>query len=106
MSSIQVYHENILKSIKNNKRNTHEELVIYGDKGLRVKYFHVEGDNVEKITVTSKDGKYYLKTTTNKETNVEELDSKGLMSALKQPKLKFSLEYLKDVLKSLKGGKR
>uniref|UniRef100_A0A6C0EC76 Uncharacterized protein n=1 Tax=viral metagenome TaxID=1070528 RepID=A0A6C0EC76_9ZZZZ len=93
-------------TIKDGKKVVHEEYVINGTKGLRIKYYHKENDNIEKIVVGTKgDGNYFLKTTKNKDTKTEEnLSKDDLLKVLKKDKsLDFALDYIK---KEMKGGSR
>lgn len=99
---VQILFSSSVQKIQNNVRTVDEEYIIRGDKGLKIKYFNVRGDDIEKIVITGKDNEYKMKKTLG--TNVVEstLDNKGLSTELKSSKLKFAKEYLKDLLK---GGK-
>ena len=99
---VQILFSSSVQKIQNNVRTVDEEYIIRGDKGLKIKYFKVRGEDIEKIVITGKDNEYKMKKTLG--TNVVEstLDNKGLSSELKSSKLKFAKEYLKDLLK---GGK-
>jgi hypothetical protein len=110
MSVINVYHEIRNVSIKKGKKVVDEEYLIQGEKGLKIKYFHKDDKDSEKIVITGKDGVYKMKSTVNGETEEKDLDEKGLEKELKG-KLKFAKEQLKGGAKKpndsdLIGGKR
>lgn len=109
MSVINIYHEIKNVSIKKGKKVVDEEFLIQGEKGLKIKYFHKDDKESEKIVITGKDGVYKMKSTTNGETEEKELDEKGLEKELKG-KLKFAKEQLKGGAKKpetdLEGGRK
>lgn len=94
MSNIQVLHDYRKLSIKDGEKVLHEEYVIKGEKGLKIKYYLKDKDNNEKIVITGKDGQYKMKTTFNKEVSEKDLDDKGLKFELKD-KLNFAKPLLK-----------
>jgi hypothetical protein len=102
--SINVLYSSSVQKIVDGVKTVDEEFVIKGEKGLKVKYYNVRGDKKEKIVITGKDGEYKMKKTSNGEVTESDLDSDGLKSELKSPKLKFASSYLKSSDK--KGGSK
>jgi hypothetical protein len=98
----QVLYISTVQKILNDVRTVDEEYIIRGDKGLKIKFYKVRGTDIEKIVITGKDGAYVMKKTSNSDITETNLDSKGLSTELKSPKLAFAKEYIKD----LKGGKK
>ena len=110
MSVINVLHDYRNLSIKKGKKILDEEYVIKGEKGLKIKYFHKDDKESEKIVITGKDGNYKMKSVINGETTERELDEKELEKELKGSKLKFAKEQLKGGARSkeddLVGGRK
>jgi len=110
MSVIEVLHDVRNMSIKKGKKNVDEEYVIQGEKGLKIKYFHKDDKESEKIVITGKDGKYKMKSTVNGEVTEKDLDEDDLKKELKGSKLKFAKEQLKGGAKKadidLAGGRK
>lgn len=100
---VQILYSSSVQKIQNDVKTVDEEYIIRGDKGLKIKYFNVRGEDVEKIVITGKDSEYKMKKTHNGTVVESNLDNKGLATELKSSKLKFAKEFLKDILK---GGKR
>lgn len=96
---VQSLYSNNLVKIVDGKKFAEEQYVIIGDKGVKIKYYSVEKDKVEKITIIGKDGKYKMKETKSGNIVESDIDNKGLSSALKMDKLKFAKEYIKDIIK-------
>jgi hypothetical protein len=110
MSVINVLHDYRNLSIKKGKKILDEEYVIKGEKGLKIKYFHKDDKESEKIVITGKDGNYKMKSVINGETTERDLDEKDLEKELKTSKLKFAKEQLKGGARSkeddLVGGRK
>ena len=107
MSNITLLHDIRNVSIKDGKKLVNEEYIIKGDKGLKIKYYHKEDDDIEKIVITGSDDKYKMKYYKNKEDVVEtEFNSeKELMAEIKKnKKLKFAVEQMKGGAVQLEGG--
>jgi hypothetical protein len=102
----QILYSSSVQKILNDVRTVDEEFIIRGEKGLKIKFYKVRGTDVEKIVITGKDGKYIMKKTSNKDTVESELDNKKLGVELKSSKLAFAKDYLKDLSKDLKGGRK
>ena len=64
--------------LKKGKKIVDEEYVIQGEKGLKIKYFHKDDKESEKIVITGKDGKYKIKSTVNGEVTEKDLDEYDL----------------------------
>jgi len=95
MSVIEILHDVRNMSIKKGKKNVDEEYVIQGEKGLKIKYFHKNDNESEKIVITGKNGKYKMKSVINGEVNEKDLDEEEFKKELKGSKLKFAKEQLK-----------
>ena len=102
--SINILYSSSIQKIVDGVKTVDEEYIIKGDKGLKVKYYNVRGDKIEKIVITGKDGSYKMKKSVNKEITESDLDDAGLKAELKTSKLKFAAPYLKSSDK--KGGRR
>ena len=101
MSEIQFLYEKTNKSIKDGKKIIHEESIVSGDKGLIIKYFHKEDENVEKITIRQENGKFKIVRMSDGKSEEEILAKNDLIDRLTKIKyLKFALDYLKE----MKGG--
>ena len=94
MSVVEVYHEVKNVSMKKGKKIIDEEFLIQGEKGLKIKYFHKDEKNSEKIVITGKNGVYKMKSVINGVTEEKDLDEAGLQKELKG-KLKFAKDQLK-----------
>ena len=93
-----LYSNNLLKIIKDTKV-AEEEYVVVAEKGVKIKYYKMENKKMEKIVITGKNGKYEYKSTVDKD--VETLSFDSLKKAIaKDSRLKFALEYVKDIIKS------
>ena len=92
------------KSVQNGKVVIHEEQVIHGDDVFKFKYYHKEGDKIDKVTGIRKDGDSYVIITQKGEKKEQETLSKDevIKMLTKQKHLKFALEYIA----SMKGGKK
>lgn len=104
-SDLKFLHQVSNVSIKDGKKVVHEEQVIHGERGLKFKYYHKEGDKVEKITGIQKpDGSWVIITVDGGDKKEEEnVTKEDVLKLLKKEKhLAFALEYIKDV----KGGLR
>lgn len=97
---VETFYSSSVQKIVNDVKTIDEEYIIRGDKGLKIKYFKVRGNNKEKIVITAKGGenKYIVKKTVNDEVTENTVDSKGLATELKSSKLAFAKEYVKDLL--------
>jgi hypothetical protein len=102
-----LYSNNLLKIIDGVKVATEEQFVL-SEKGMKIKYYAVKNNIVEKITIIGKDGSYHMKKIVGDTIVENDLDNKGLVSALKDSKLKFAKEYIKLSTKSgeMEGGIR
>lgn len=92
-----------VQQIKDGTRIVDEQYVIVGEKGIKIKYYCVKNDDIEKIVITGKDGEYTMKKTKDNNTVESKLNNKDLLNELKDSKLKFAKDYIKD---SLKGGSK
>jgi len=92
------------KTIHNDKKVIHEEEVVHGPKGLKFKYYHKEGDKIQKIVgVQTADGSFVVITTVGDKKDSQTLSKDEVIKMLtKEKHLKFALDYIKN----LKGGRR
>ena len=95
MSVIEILHNYKNESIKKGKKMVDEEFLIKGEKGMKIKFYHKDDDQSEKIVITGKDGKYKMKTYINKDVTEKDLDEEEFKKELKSSKLKFAKEQLK-----------
>jgi len=106
-SDITLLHDVRNVSVKDGIRKVHEEFVIQGDKGLKIKFYNKENDNINKIVITGKGDEYKMKTYKNKDPgNEETLTKTQLMDVLKKNKLlSFAKEQMKGgAITELSGG--
>src|SRR5277367_162307 len=109
MSTITYLYEETSNSIIDGKKIVNEERIIMGTKGLSIKYFHKEGDSVDKVVIYEKDGKYYLKSGSKDDQKDEEISRDDLIKFLEKDKrMKFAADFVKDFKKKGKqdGGKK
>ena len=97
---LEVLYSSSVQKIVNSVRTVDEEYVIRGDKGLKIKFYKVRGNNIEKIVITGKDGDYKIKKTIDTKVTEGTLDKKGLVAEMKSTKLAFAQPYIKDLLKA------
>lgn len=101
--SIKMLYKNDQMSIKNGKKEVNEEYLIHGEKGLKIKFYRQVDDKKEKVTILSKDDKFFVKTESNGKVQEEILSKDELLKKVEKNKdLSFAIEHLK----TMKGGKR
>ena len=93
---VETFYSSSIQTIVKGVKTVDEEYIICGDKGMKIKYFKVRGNNKEKIVITGKDGNYVMKKTVNDEVEETTLDKKGLATALKLKDLAFAKKYIKE----------
>ena len=104
-STLTFMHQISQKSVVDGKVVVHEEYIADGEKGLLIKHYHKEGDNKSKfIAKTNSSGTFDVKI-------IENDDFKEHKDVTKAELLKMvakdkNLEFAKEYLKKLKGGKR
>lgn len=96
--SAQTLYRSLVQQVKDGKNCIDEQFVLVGEKGIKIKYYHVKDNKKEKISITGKDGSYNLKKINDDVVVESVIDNKGLVAELKSSKLKFAKEYLKTVL--------
>ena len=91
-------HELTSREKKDGKWLIHEESIIHGDRGLSFKYYHKEGDSIEKITGRQNpDGTFALTTIANGQKESRILSRDDLLKELGKLKhLKFAVDYIKS----------
>ena len=111
MSGLTLLHEVTSKSISNGKVVMNEEVITSGSKGLKIKFYHKEGDKKEKITIikTGSD-EYTIITVKNDDKSTETVTQSELFSRIEKSKtLKFAKEFIKEIESasiSQRGGKK
>ena len=97
-------YENRTALIKGEKKMIHEESVKRENNTLIIKYYHKENDMEEKIVLVGEnDGSYKMKHAINKEEKPrQEMTEKDFLAMLKDEKLKFAQEHLKEIKKASK----
>lgn len=93
---VETYYSSSVQSIVNGVKTVDEEFIICGDKGMKIKYYKVRGNNKEKVVITGKDGNYVMKKTVNDNVEESNIDKKGLTAALKLKDLSFAKKYIKE----------
>ena len=106
---LKILHSEVSKHVEGDKRETHEEFMIHGDKGFSAKYYHKDSKQEIRIVVTKKDDMYILKTKLGDKEDVKTLTKAELIKELsKQKELKFIVDYLskaKDLSRSKRSKK-
>lgn len=92
------------RSIENGVEIVHEELVVHGDRGLTFKYYHKEGNVIEKVRGKQNDDNTFSVTIqSGDKTEEHTLKKEDLVKMLNKDK---HLKYMIDYIKSQKGGVR
>lgn len=104
-NKVKFLHEVATKEISGDKKIIHEEYIIDGEKGLMIKYYHKEGDAIEKIVIMKKGDQYSVRVTKGDKDKMEEsnMSKDELMKMLGKHK---GMKFAADFLKSQKGGKK
>jgi hypothetical protein len=108
--SAKFLHEVNEKQVKDGKVMVHEELIIHGDKGVTMKFYHKENDKIMKVVIVKKPEGYLLKTVMDGKADESTMSKSDLLKEVKKHKqLKFILDYLesaKDLARPVKRGSR
>ena len=90
-------HELTSREKKDGNWVVHEEMLVHGDRGLSFKYYHKEGNSIEKITGRQNpDGTFILITTINGEKETRTLSQDQLVKDLSKLKhMKYATDYIK-----------
>lgn len=99
-STIKTLYHNTLTTINNGKKIIHEEYIIYGSKGLTIKFFHAEGDKKTKHIIRhEKDDKFILMSTVDaKKYPAETMTKTELLDKINKDKnMKFAVDFLKKM---------
>jgi len=100
--SLKFLHKVLNESLKNGVRETYEEQIIEGPRGITIKMFKKDASGVERILIVGKDDSYKMKIQHGEKKNEKDLTLKEMLSELKNNKaLKFAVEFSK----TQKGGK-
>jgi len=109
-SAVKILHSQVSKHVEGDKRETHEEFMIHGDKGFSAKYYHKDSKQEIRINVNKKDDKYVLKTKMGDKLDEKVLSKADLIKELsKHKELKFVVDYLnksKDLSRTKSGSKK
>jgi hypothetical protein len=107
---VKILHSQVSKHVEGDKRETHEEFMIHGDKGFTAKYYHKDAKQEVRIVVSKKDDKYVLKTKMGDKVDEKTLSKADLLKELsKHKELKFVVDYLskaKDLSRSKSGSRK
>lgn len=102
LSGLTFLHKIVKQSVENDKVSTYEENVIDGARGLFIKFYSKENNNIKKITVhKNSDGTYTAKIDGNTETLNSVKDLQAFVK--KTAELDFAKKYVSG-LKEQKGG--
>lgn len=108
--SAKFLHEVNEKQVKDGKVMVHEELIIHGDKGVTMKFYHKENDKIMKVVIVKKPEGYLLKTVMDGKAGESTMSKADLLKEVKKHKqLKFIQDYLesaKDLARPVKRGSR
>lgn len=92
-------------NVHDGKVVVHEEEVVHGEKGLKIKYYHKENNKIDKfVAVQKEDGSFIVIVTADGQKGEGQPMSKDdVIDLLKKHKhLKFALDYVKTI----KGGRK
>jgi hypothetical protein len=100
--SLKYLHRVVNESLKNGVKETYEEFIIQGEKGVTIKMFKKDADGMERIVISGKEDKYKMKSQKGDKKDEKDLTLKEMLAELKSNKaLKFAAEFAK----TQKGGK-
>ena len=103
MSKLNFLHDVKNRSIKDDKVTVDEEYIIDGPKGITIKYYHKEGTEIEKISISGKDDSYRMIVISGGEKKESTLSKSDLAKEIAKNK---KLAFAKDYSKSQKGGRK
>lgn len=103
MSKLNFLHEVKNRSIKDDKVQVHEETIIDGPKGVTIKYYHKEGTDIEKISISGKDDSYKMVVISGGNKTEHTLSKSDVAKEIAKNK---KLGFAKDFSKAQKGGKK
>jgi hypothetical protein len=91
-SKLNYLYQNTQKSVKDDKVEVLEEIVVDGPRGLKINYYMKSGNTVEKIVIFGKDDSFKMKSVDGEKT----LTKTELLNEIKSnKKLKFASEFAK-----------
>lgn len=83
--------------VNNGKRTVNEEGIYNGPRGLTMKHYCNDGDNVEKMVVVKRNGKYVIKTIKNGIKEECEYNDEELVNLLRaNSRYKFIVDFLRS----------
>jgi len=103
MSKLNFLHDVKNRFIKDDKVQVDEEYIIDGPKGLTIKYYHKEGTEIEKVTISGKDDNYRMVVISGGDKKESTLSKSDLVKEIGKNK---KLGFAKDFLKTQKGGRK
>lgn len=103
MSKLNFLHDVKNRFIKDDKVQVDEEYIIDGPNGLTIKYYHKEGTESEKITISGKDDNYKMVVISGGDKKETSLSKSDLAKEIGKNK---KLGFAKDFLKTQKGGRK
>ena len=98
MTDMRFMHQVKSASLKNGKRIIHEEGIYEGTKGLTIKYFHSENDDMYRITIIKQEGDNYIYRTYHNGEKIEtEMPLEELIGQLEgDERFQFIVDFLKQ----------
>lgn len=95
-------HSYALKTLNKDFVEQTEEYIVDGEKGILVKYFHVEKNSKKKIVIKgNKDGSFLVKTEIGAKKEEKTMSKDELVKMVKADK---ELKFVEEFLKTQKGG--
>lgn len=84
------------ETLVNGEREQLEELIVEGDEGVTIKYFHKNSSGMEKIHIKKQGDNYVMKTQTGDQKDEKTLSKEEFLKELsKNKKLKFASQFAK-----------
>lgn len=102
MSNLKYLHKVLNQTLKNGVAETHEEVIIDGQKGVTVKLFHKDADGIERITISGKDDSFVMRTQSGEKKDEKTLTKDEMLKELSKNKM---LKFAADFAKTQKGGR-
>lgn len=95
-------HEHTIKNLEDNFVIQTEEYIVDGEKGIKIKYFHIDKSGRKKIVILSnRDGTFIMKTDIKGKTSEKTLSKQELIKEIKDDK---DLAFVNDFIKTIRGG--
>ena len=96
MSKTKYLHHVLNKSVKDDDATTYEEMIVEGPKGIMVKLYTKDKNNVEKIVIRGTGNNFEMTTQNGEDKNLKSLSKEEMLDEFKKnKKLKFAAEFIK-----------